>query len=83
MNVWDLIDTYFRDNPDILVRHHMESYNDFILKGIPRIFKENNPVVIMQHQIENTTEYERQVRLYIRLYGQLFWIAYARIIIGI
>ena len=64
MNVWDLIDTYFRDNPDILVRHHMESYNDFILKGIPRIFKENNPVVIMQHQIENTTEYERQVRLY-------------------
>ena len=41
---WKIIDTYFRDNPENLVAHHLESYNDFFQYGINRIFKENNPV---------------------------------------
>ena len=41
---WKIIDTYFRDNPNNLVAHHLESYNDFFTNGIPRIFKENNPI---------------------------------------
>ena len=41
---WKLIDTYFNENPDNLVSHHLNSYNDFFSTGINRIFKENNPV---------------------------------------
>lgn len=39
-----LIDRYFTDNPVNLVAHHLDSYNDFVEKGIPRIISENNPV---------------------------------------
>ena len=28
--VWKLMDKYFQDNPQSLVRHHTESYNDFL-----------------------------------------------------
>ena len=26
---WKIIDKFFNDNPQILVRHHIESFNDF------------------------------------------------------
>ena len=42
--IWKLIDTYFQDNPQGLVRHHVDSYNDFFKNGIYRIFKETNPL---------------------------------------
>uniref|UniRef100_A0A6C0ES04 DNA-directed RNA polymerase n=1 Tax=viral metagenome TaxID=1070528 RepID=A0A6C0ES04_9ZZZZ len=41
---WKLIDKYFNDNPNNLVDHHLESYNDFFKNGIYRIFRENNPI---------------------------------------
>lgn len=44
--VWKLIDSYFRDNQQCLVRHHTESYNDFFKNGIFQIFKEKNPLEI-------------------------------------
>ena len=42
---WKVIDSYFRDTPNYLVRHHIDSYNDFIQNKIPQIFKNtsNNP----------------------------------------
>ena len=42
--VWNFIDKYFKDNPSNLVAHHLDSYNDFMSKGIFQIFKENNPL---------------------------------------
>ncbi len=47
---WKLIDTYFRDNVNNLVAHHLESYNDFFSKGINNIFKENNPVRFIERE---------------------------------
>ena len=41
-----MIDSYFHDNPQCLVRHHTESYNDFFKTGIFQIFKEKNPLEI-------------------------------------
>ena len=32
--VWDIIKTYFKDNPDFAVKHHLNSYNDFISKNM-------------------------------------------------
>jgi DNA-directed RNA polymerase II subunit RPB2 len=47
---WKLIDTYFKDNVNNLVAHHLESYNDFFGKGINNIFKENNPVRFIERE---------------------------------
>jgi len=39
LETWDIINSYFRDIPNYLVRHHIDSYNDFIQNKIPQIMK--------------------------------------------
>ena len=41
---WDLIDLYFKNNPTILVDHHLKSYNDFFERDIYKIFQQKNPI---------------------------------------
>lgn len=62
--VWKLIDIYFKDNPQLLVKHHIDSYNSFIKKGIPKIFKENNPIVVMKNRIDGKEVYSHEIRVY-------------------
>jgi DNA-directed RNA polymerase II subunit RPB2 len=50
---WKLIDKYFTDNPNNLVAHHLESYNDFFNNGINRIFRENNPIRFVEREDES------------------------------
>jgi DNA-directed RNA polymerase II subunit RPB2 len=47
---WKVIDKYFTDNPNNLVSHHLESYNDFFTQGIHRIFRENNPIRFIERE---------------------------------
>ena len=42
--VWKFLDIYFRDNPDFKVKHHLDSYNNFISEGIAQILNEKNPI---------------------------------------
>ena len=63
--IWNIIDRYFKDNPDFLTKHHLNSYNDFINKGIPTIFRENNPIKILKEQDEKTKEFKLQCFLYL------------------
>ncbi len=49
---WNLIDTYFKDNPYNLVAHHLDSYNDFFSKDIFQIFRENNPIRFIERETE-------------------------------
>ena len=49
---WKIIDKYFKDNPNNLVSHHLESYNDFLRNGIKRIFRENNPIRFIEREEE-------------------------------
>lgn len=64
-NTWNLIETYIRDNPYHLVNHHLDSFNHFFYKGIPNIFKENNPITIMKEHIPAYSTYEREIHLYL------------------
>ena len=41
---WNIIDAYFRE-PDALIAHQIDSFNQFI-NDIPDIFKEENPIII-------------------------------------
>ena len=62
--VWKIIDTYFRDNPQALVRHHIDSYNDFYKTSIYQIFKEKNPISLYSRLDPKTNEYMSQCNLY-------------------
>ena len=62
---WKLIDTFFTENPNNLVSHHLESYNDFFNKGIYRIFKENNPIRFIEREREDEDEKRNECHLYL------------------
>ena len=62
--VWKLMDKYFQDNPQSLVRHHTESYNDFFKNGIFQIFKEKNPLRIKTKFDEKTNAYRSECVMY-------------------
>jgi len=61
---WKLIETYFNDNPNNLVAHHLESYNDFFNQGIYRIFRENNPIRFIERE-EDTDKTRNECLLYL------------------
>jgi len=50
---WKIIDKYFNDNPNNLVAHHLESYNEFFNNGINRVFRENNPIRFIEREDES------------------------------
>ena len=62
--VWSIIDKYFNDNPNLLVVHHLDSFNSFVNNGIKKIFREKNPVTILQKQDPETKEYNYQANIY-------------------
>ena len=62
--IWNIINKYFQDNPQALVRHHIDSYNDFYKNGIYQIFKEKNPIVLYSKLDPVTNEYMSQCKLY-------------------
>ena len=64
MDTWELIDKLFKENPEGLVAHHLESYNDFFKNGIFRIFKEKNPVRINSNFDPDIDEYRNQCLMY-------------------
>jgi DNA-directed RNA polymerase II subunit RPB2 len=52
---WDVINSFFRDTPNYLVRHHIDSYNDFINKKLQRIFKKNKLLTVYQSDKNDDT----------------------------
>jgi DNA-directed RNA polymerase II subunit RPB2 len=62
--LWKIIDSHFNDNPQALVRHHLDSYNDFYKTSIYQIFKEKNPIRLYSKLDPKTNEYRRQCNLY-------------------
>ncbi len=62
--IWKIIDKYFHDNPQNLVRHHIESYNQFFKTGIFQIFKDKKPLTIKTKFNESLNEYQSQCTMY-------------------
>lgn len=63
--IWKIIHTYFEDNPQSLVGHHLESFNDFFQKDIFQIFKEKNPVSLSTVLDPTTGDYKHKCNLYL------------------
>ena len=63
--IWNIIDKYFKDNRNLLIKHHLDSYNDFFDNKIHNIFKEKNPIQIFKNQDAKTKKYNLQADIYI------------------
>ena len=63
-NIWKLIESYMKDNPQYLVRHHIESYNDFFQNGIYQMFREKNPMSLKTDFDDKSKVYRHQCNFY-------------------
>ena len=63
--IWNIIESYFKDNPTSLVDHHIDSYNNFIEVGISQIFKEKNPIRILKDQDPTTRQYKNIMNIFL------------------
>ena len=52
--IWSVIDKYFINDKNLLVKHHINSYNDFFDKKIYNIIREKNPIQIFKDQNSET-----------------------------
>jgi DNA-directed RNA polymerase II subunit RPB2 len=50
--IWTILETYLSENPNFLVKHHIDSYNRFYKHDIYSIFKESNPIRIVSEDSE-------------------------------
>ena len=62
---WKTIDKFFVDNPDIIVKHHIDSYNMFFSKGIQEIFRDRNPIRFFKELDKETQLYKYECELYL------------------
>ena len=62
---WNIIEKFFYDNPQILVKHHIDSYNDFFRTGLKQILKERNPIILQKEQNPETKQYKYRCELYL------------------
>ena len=62
--VWSMIDAHFVDNPQSLVRHHIDSYNDFTMSGISQLLRETNPIKVDLEYNVRTNNFGSSAKLY-------------------
>jgi DNA-directed RNA polymerase II subunit RPB2 len=62
--IWKIIDSHFRDNPQGLVSHHIDSYNDFFKSGIHQIFRDKNPLTISSRFDPTIDDYRSKCIMY-------------------
>ena len=60
-----LLDTYFQTFDYPFVRHHIDSYDNFISQDIPAIVKANNPFLLLKRLNPATNQYMYRVEVFI------------------
>ena len=55
-DTWEIINSYFRDTPNCIVKHHIDSYNDFIKNKIKLIFKNFGRQTVFVDLIKRTLQ---------------------------
>ena len=61
---WKIIDTMFKDNPNMIVKHHIDSYNQFFSTGLREVFKNNSPLRFFKEYDKDIDEYKLECELY-------------------
>ena len=63
-DTWDVIKSYFDSNKYYLTKHHIESYNDFILNKIPQTFAQYNPQTLFKEFSEELDQYKYSIKIF-------------------
>jgi DNA-directed RNA polymerase II subunit RPB2 len=63
-DTWDIIDNYFHSNKNYLTKHHLDSYNDFIINKIPKIIGQYNPQIHYKELNTDTDLYKYECHIY-------------------
>ena len=63
-DTWTIVHKYFKDNPDYLTKHHLDSFNDFITNKIPLTFKQYNPQILYKELDEELDDYRYETRIF-------------------
>jgi DNA-directed RNA polymerase II subunit RPB2 len=63
-NSFKFIDILFRDNPNLAVKHHVESYNNFFKKELRDIMMYNNPKKFFTELDPETNQYKYTANMY-------------------
>jgi DNA-directed RNA polymerase II subunit RPB2 len=57
-DTWAVLDSYFRENPYFLTKHHLDSYNDFVSNRVLKTIQALNPILVIKNQVNITHEIE-------------------------
>ena len=61
---WKIIDTFFKYDKYYLTKHHLDSYNDFIIKKIPQIIQQDNPQKLYEEYDNSTKKFKYETHIY-------------------
>ena len=61
---WKIIDTMFKDNPNMIVKHHIDSYNQFFSSGLHEVFKNNSPLRFFKEYDKDVDDYKLECEIY-------------------
>ena len=62
---WKTLNTYFKDNENFQVKHHLDSYNLFFNQQLRDIVQVNNPIHFFKEQDEETKQHLYNYKIYI------------------
>ena len=62
--IWNVIEKYFESDTKLLVKHHINSFDDFFNNKIYNIIKEKNPIKIFKDKNEVTKNYNLQAQIF-------------------
>ena len=63
-STWDLIYNYFDNNSNYLTKHHLDSFNDFIINKLPLTFAQYNPQILYKELDKESGRYRYETHIY-------------------
>ena len=60
-----LLKTYFTTTEYPFVRHHIDSYDQFLSQDLPAVIKANNPFLIVKGLVPETGQYQYRVEVFV------------------
>jgi DNA-directed RNA polymerase II subunit RPB2 len=60
-----LLYKYFKTRESYLVRHHIDSFDQFLQTDLPQIVRANNPIMLLKEQIGTTGIYEYKMEIFV------------------
>ena len=64
IDTWKVVNNYFDSHKNYLTKHHLDSFNDFILKKIPLTLNQYNPQILYKELNKDTKKYKYEIHIY-------------------